>query len=411
MQETTKKLRLKIGIFGKRNVGKSSIFNRLLRHDAAIVSPEPGTTTDPVKKAMEHHFLGPLLVIDTAGIDDRGTLGEKRAEKTREVVASLDIAIIAVESGGWDSFEDEILHELKKGNIPAITVINKIDEKPAHNSEIDHLKSINTPVILFSAKTGEGIQNLMDEIAKGAPTYWLESRPIVRDLYSPKELMVLVTPSYSQLPPARIPIAHNRIIRDALDNNAGCAVTNEIRLQKLLDSQVKLPSLVVTDISVFDKVADLIPDEIPLTSTAIISNRFRGELLRFIKGAAHIREMDNEDKILFADLTVKNADNTNPRYDDFRRNVETFMEKKMEIEFCGRKELPEDFSRYKLMVLRGEEEITGKKTLEKLDRATVSGIPMTNLDILMAMTDKRYLRILSPFLGKYDEIDEIITGN
>ncbi len=410
MQETTKKLRLKIGIFGKRNVGKSSIFNRLLRHDAAIVSPEPGTTTDPVKKAMEHHFLGPLLVIDTAGIDDRGTLGEKRAEKTREVVASLDIAIIAVESGGWDSFEDEIFNELKKGNIPVITVINKIDEKPANNTEIDHLKSINSPVVPFSAKTGEGLQNLMDEIAKGAPTYWLESRPIVRDLYPSKELMVLVTPSYSQLPPARIPIAHNRIIRDALDNNAGCAVSNETRLQKLLDSQVKLPSLVVTDLSVFDKISDLIPEEIPLTSTAIISNRFRGELLRFLEGAALIKKVDNEDKILFADLTVKITDESCQTYDDFRKHLETFTGRKMNIDFCGRKELPEDFSPYRLMVLKGEEEITGKKTLEKLETAKASGIPMTNLDILMALIDNKYRRIIKPFLGKYGEIDELIAG-
>ena len=407
MPNTARKLRLKIGILGKRNVGKSSIFNKLVRYDAAIVSPEPGTTTDPVKKAMEHHFLGPLLVIDTAGLDDVGILGEKRIERTAEVTQSVDIAVIVIEPGGWSEFEEDVLQKLDEKKIPTIIVINKTDHKPVEESEKQKLEETGKVVVKFSAKTGEGLQDLMDSIAKCTPTYWLESRPIVRDLYPEKELMVLVTPSYKHLPPARIPMSHNRIIRDALDNNAGCSVTNEKRLGKLLSFLAKPPKLVVTDFSVYDDIAPLIPKDIPLTTTAIIFNRFQGELMPFFQGASSIKKLEKGDKILLVDLTQKKSETIAPLMNKAENAILNHTGKDLNFHHCGRRDYPEDTSEFKLVVIYGEAEISGKKTLEKIDATVKSDTPITNLDILSVYIDKSKERIVKPFVSKYPQLTEI----
>ena len=283
-----KTFRLHIGIFGKRNTGKSSILNALTHQDVSIVSDVAGTTTDPVEKPMELLPLGPVLFIDTAGIDDVGHLGEKRITKTLAVFDRTDLGVIVTNFSDWGDFENKIMAEFKTRKIPFVIVFNKIDiftENPVITSQ---LKNIKVKYVFTSATNGIGLLDLRQLLLRSAPGDFINRPGILSDLVGPGEAAILVVPIDKEAPKGRLILPQVQSIRDLLDNDSFCVVVKERELRKALSRFNKPPKLVVTDSQAFLKVAADTPPEIPLTSFSILFARFQGDLTEMVKGAMAI---------------------------------------------------------------------------------------------------------------------------
>ena len=298
-QATPKGLRLHIGIFGRRNVGKSSLLNALTRQNVSIVSPVAGTTTDPVEKPMELLPLGPVLFIDTAGIDDTGALGDLRVEQTRKVVERTDVAVLVAAAGEWGSFERALLAELSDKKTPVIIVINKCDIHRPTAAELAE-PSAAASIVLASAATGEGIADLRLAILASAPQEFLDSPPIVGDLVGPGGLAILVVPIDKEAPKGRLILPQVQTIRDLLDSDGLCMVVKERELRHALGRLTVPPKLVVTDSQAFLKVAADTPRDVPLTSFSILFARFKGDLLTQVAGTMAIDKLRTGDRILVA---------------------------------------------------------------------------------------------------------------
>ncbi|MFP4496783.1 MAG: GTP-binding protein [Vulcanimicrobiota bacterium] len=394
MKRTANKLRLHIGIFGKRNAGKSSVFNQLVRHEAAIVSEEPGTTTDPVKKSMEHHFLGPILVIDTAGLDDTGKLGELRTRRAKQILKSIDFAIIVTTPGKWDKDEDELLKQLNIRKIPFVVCINKTDSIEPDYSEIEEFNNRNLNYVLISAKTGKNIPQLMNVIENELPSYWYQARPIVRDLFQEKEILVLVAPDDYQAAATRIPIAYNRIIRDCLDNDAQCVVTGESQLGKILKALKQKPKVVIADSKIWENLIDQLDGEMIFSSIPAIFARYRGDLHRFTQGAKDLAGSSANLNIHITDFTHKSVNKPTDQMQKTTEKIEQFTRQNHKYIYCGRKDFPGHFNDNDFIVLFNEEEVTKEYVFDKIEKARLENIPMTNYDILRAVFNESNSRIL-----------------
>jgi [FeFe] hydrogenase H-cluster maturation GTPase HydF len=296
-----KTFRLHIGIFGRRNTGKSSILNALTHQDVSIVSEFAGTTTDPVEKPMELLPLGPVLFIDTAGIDDVGDLGSKRIAKTMQVFDRTDLGIVITNFFDWGSFEQNIISELKSRNIPYLVVFNKIDvfpETPEIKKQVEELK---VPYVYTSVTENKGIPDLRQLLLQAAPADFINRPAILSDLVGPGEAAILVIPIDKEAPKGRLILPQVQSIRDLLDNDSFCMVVKERELREALNRLNKPPKLVVTDSQAFLKVAADTPKEIPLTSFSILFARFQGDLIEMVKGAMAIDKLKTGDKILIAE--------------------------------------------------------------------------------------------------------------
>ncbi len=396
MVDVSSRMRLHVGIFGRRNGGKSSIFNRLSRHQAAIVSPTPGTTTDPVRKAMEHHFLGPVMLIDTAGIDDTGELGKKRVDRTLQVAGRVDLALLVATPGEWGTYEEDIASLLGEKKIPLIVLFNKSDLAPPDPREVQRAEDLSLRWVSLSALTGAGIEDLYREIAHNLPNYWLESRPLIRDLYPAGGMAVLVVESPYELPPGRIQNPHNRIIRDALDNNAQIALVQEDRLETFKEFYMSPPHLVVADSGVVRKVLSFFPQTVPVTTTSIIMAKHRGDLMSYAGASAKISKLREGSPILMADMTVS-------RWEESSRSLETIGDLithnagiTPRFIFAGRREIPDSPGDFALIVTYGEEFLTVKKTLQKMQAARGNQVPVISSDFLRGLLEPELDRILKP---------------
>ncbi|MBM3498566.1 MAG: [FeFe] hydrogenase H-cluster maturation GTPase HydF, partial [Armatimonadetes bacterium] len=256
-----KGFRLHIGLFGRRNVGKSSLLNALTRQDVSIVSDIAGTTTDPVEKPMELLPLGPVLFIDTAGIDDVGALGEMRVARTKQIFDRTDLAVIIVSPDGWSEFEEELLHEFKTRETPTIIVFNKVDVEEPPIPLLDRFKAAKTPVVRTVAVTGEGLLDLREALIRSAPEDFINAPSILGDLVPAGELAVLVVPIDLEAPKGRLILPQVNAIRDVLDNDAYCMIVKERELRDALDRLNRPPSIVVTDSQAFLKVAGDTPND------------------------------------------------------------------------------------------------------------------------------------------------------
>jgi [FeFe] hydrogenase H-cluster maturation GTPase HydF len=397
MRSAPKGLRLHIGLFGRRNVGKSSLLNALTRQTVSIVSDIAGTTTDPVEKPMELLPIGPVLFIDTAGIDDVGALGEMRVQKTRQVFERTDVGIIVSLAAGWGDFEEAILAELRERNIPVIVVFNKTDVFGVDASQESRLKDSGVPCVETSALTGDGLLDLREALVKCAPEEFINTPAILGDLVPPGELAVLVIPIDLEAPKGRLILPQVQSIRDILDNDAYCMVVKERELRDALDRLKRPPALVVTDSQAFLKVAADTPDNIPMTSFSILFARFKGDLAEFVKGALAIEKLAPGDKVLICESCSHHPIGEDIGRVKLPRWLRQYVGGKLEFAHVQGRDFPEDLSSFKLAIHCGACMWNRREVLSRVIRCRQSGVPITNYGLAIAYSLGIFERALRPF--------------
>ena len=397
-----KSFRLHIGIFGKRNSGKSSILNSLTNQDVSIVSDIAGTTTDPVEKPMELLPLGPVLFIDTAGIDDLGILGEKRVAKTMSVFDRTDLGIIVTSFSDWDDYEQQIINEFKNRAIPFIVVFNKSDLYKENEAIIRQLNAAKIRFTKTSALQQTGITDLRELLLQCAPPDFIERPAILSDLVGPGEAAVLVVPIDKEAPKGRLILPQVQSIRDLLDNDSFCMVVKERELREALSRFNKPPKLVVTDSQAFLKVAADTPPEIPLTSFSILFARFQGDLNEMVRGAMAIDKLKTGDKILIAEACSHHPIGEDIGTVKIPRWLTQYVGGKLEIDHQRGHDFPENISEYKIIIHCGACMWNRREMLSRIMKARQAGVPITNYGLTIAYSLGIFERALQPFPAAVD---------
>lgn len=407
MLATPKGFRLHIGLFGRRNVGKSSILNALTRQDVSIVSDIAGTTTDPVEKPMELLPLGPVLFIDTAGIDDVGSLGEMRVARTKQIFDRCDLAVIITSAGegtgGWGPFEEEILRELRERQIPVIVVLNKVDLGAPEQSLLERFRAAKIPVVQTVAVEGTGLLELREALIKHAPEDFINMPSIMGDLLPAGELAVLVVPIDLEAPKGRLILPQVNAIRDVLDNDAYCMVVKERELRDAIERLKRPPALVVTDSQGFLKVAADTPSAVPMTSFSIIFARYRGDLFEFVRGALTIDRLRPGDKILVAEACSHHPIGEDIGTVKIPRWLTQYVGGKLEFDNVQGHDFPEDVTPYKLIVHCGGCMWNRREMLSRILRCRQQGVPITNYGVTIAYSLGIFERALGPFPSALEE--------
>jgi [FeFe] hydrogenase H-cluster maturation GTPase HydF len=397
-----KSFRLHIGIFGKRNSGKSSILNSLTNQDVSIVSDIAGTTTDPVEKPMELLPLGPVLFIDTAGIDDLGILGEKRVAKTMAVFDRTDLGIIVTSFSDWDDYEQQIINEFKNRAIPFIVVFNKSDLYKENEAIIRQLNAAKIRFTKTSAFQQIGITDLRELLLQSAPSDFIERPAILSDLVGPGEAAVLVVPIDKEAPKGRLILPQVQSIRDLLDNDSFCMVVKERELREALSRFNKPPKLVVTDSQAFLKVAADTPPEIPLTSFSILFARFQGDLNEMVCGAMAIDKLKTGDKVLIAEACSHHPIGEDIGTVKIPRWLTQYVGGKLQIDNLRGHDFPENISEYKIIIHCGACMWNRREMLSRIMKAKQAGVPITNYGLTIAYSLGIFERALQPFPAALD---------
>ncbi|HOJ72877.1 MAG TPA: [FeFe] hydrogenase H-cluster maturation GTPase HydF [Phycisphaerae bacterium] len=402
MAAAPKGMRLHIGIFGRRNVGKSSLLNAITRQNVSIVSEHAGTTTDPVEKPMELLPLGPVLFIDTAGIDDIGALGELRVRKTRQVFDRTDLGVVVTEPSGWGEFEDRILAELAERKIPAIVVFNKTDTRRPDEAIVSRLTADKIPTVQTAAVSGTGIVDLRQALLDAAPAEFINSPTLVADLVGPGEMAVLVVPIDKEAPRGRLILPQVQVIRDLLDGDAFCMVVKERELRAALDRLGTPPKLVVTDSQAFLKVAADTPPNVRMTSFSILFSRFKGDLLAQVEGAMAVDSLRAGDRVLVAE-----ACSHHPIAEDIGRVkiprwLTQYVGGKLHFTHVQGHDFPDDLPEYKLVIHCGACMSNRREMLTRVMRCRQAGVPITNYGLVIAYSLGIFERALEPFPAALD---------
>ena len=399
MNQTPASERVHISFFGKRNAGKSSVINAVTGQDLAIVSSVTGTTTDPVYKSMELLPLGPVVVIDTPGIDDEGELGALRVRKSYQVLNKTDIAILVVDSTtGKGEEEFALLHKFHEKHIPYLVVYNKIDLLSVE--EIKNLAmSVRAGEVLASAADGMNIQELKEKIATLKPED-THQYPLIQDLIDPLDLVILVVPIDKAAPKGRLILPQQQTIRDILERGALSLVVRDTELKSTLDhflAQGVCPKLVVTDSQAFARVSKAVPENITLTSFSILFSRYKGELETQLKGIAALSSIEDGDRILIAEGCTHHrqcGDIGTCKMPEWIRN---YTGKKPVFEFTSGTEFPDDVSSYKMVVHCGGCMLNEREMKYRIACCQDQGVPITNYGILIAQVTGILKRSLGPF--------------
>lgn len=397
-----KSFRLHIGIFGKRNTGKSSILNALTNQEVSIVSEIAGTTTDPVEKPMELLPLGPVLFIDTAGIDDIGDLGEKRISKTFAVFDRTDLGVIVTNFNDWDNFEQKIIDEFTDREIPYIVVFNKTD---LFEEDIRLTTKLNTSKIRFvkiSAINGTGFIEFRKLLLDSAPPDYIDRPSILADLVGPGEAAVLVVPIDKEAPKGRLILPQVQSIRDLLDNDSFTVVVKERELREALSRLNKPPKLVVTDSQAFLKVSADTPPEIPLTSFSILFARFQGDLNEMVRGAMAIDNLKTGDKVLIAEACSHHPIGEDIGTVKIPRWLTQYVGGKLQIDNIRGHDFPENISDYKIIIHCGACMWNRREMLSRIMRAKEANVPITNYGLTIAYSLGIFERALQPFPAAID---------
>jgi len=395
--QAPKSFRLHIGIFGRRNAGKSSILNALTNQEVSIVSEIAGTTTDPVEKPMELLPLGPILFIDTAGIDDTSALGEKRVQKTMQVFDRTELGLIISKAEEWGEFEDLILKELNDRAIPTIVVFNKCDLIADGKFQVKSFSEANIPVVETSALTGFGMSDLRQAILNRAPEDYINRPCIVSDLVGPGEMAILVVPIDKEAPKGRLILPQVQTIRDLLDNDSFCMVVKERELREAFNRLNKPPKLVVTDSQAFLKVAADTPPEIPLTSFSILFARYQGDLSEMVKGAMSIDQLIPGDRVLIAEACSHHPIGEDIGTVKIPRWLTQYVGGKLEFAHHRGHDFPDNLSDFKLIIHCGACMWNRREMLSRLMKARMAGVPLTNYGLTIAYSLGIFERALQPF--------------
>lgn len=391
MNQTPASERIHIGFFGKRNAGKSSVVNKVTGQTLAIVSPVKGTTTDPVYKTMELLPMGPVMIIDTPGIDDEGRLGELRVKKTYQVLNKTDVAVLVVDGTvGITDVDQEMIRMFKEKDIPYIVVFNKKDLC----EQCSNMEGVLS--IWVSAEKGDGIHELKEKIAALSRQEESEKR-IVGDMILPGDFVVLVVPVDSAAPKGRLILPQQQTIRDILDAGGITVVVKDSELKDALDGLGRKPKMVITDSQAFDKVSKITPEDIMLTSFSILFARYKGSLESTVKGAAGLNKLKDGDKVLISEGCTHHRQCEDIGTVKIPRWIERYTGKKLVYEWSSGTEFPEDLSDYSLVVHCGGCMLNEREMKYRQKQAGRQGIPMTNYGILIACTQGILKRSLMPF--------------
>lgn len=398
LNQTPRGERVHIALFGRRNAGKSSVANAVTGQELAVVSEVRGTTTDPVFKAMELLPLGPVVMIDTPGLDDEGVLGRLRVEKAQAVLGKADIALVICDiTEGFSDFEEELLREIRARKLPCLIVLNQMDRYagPVQETARQLQEQTGMPVLAVSAKTGEGIRELKERIAAMAPEE--EERKLLGDLLQPGDVVVLVVPVDKAAPKGRLILPQQQAIRDILDAGAIAVVSQDDRLADALQNLKQPPRMVVTDSQAFARVAAVTPEEIPLTSFSILMARYKGDLARLIKGVRAVDSLREEDLVLIAEGCTHHRQCGDIGTVKIPRWLEERIGHPVKFETASGTGFPQDLSRYRLVIHCGGCMLNRREMLTRMERAAAQGVPMVNYGVLIAALKGILPRSLGPF--------------
>ena len=396
LNDTPKSDRIHIGIFGRRNAGKSSIINAITSQNLAVVSKVKGTTTDPVQKAMELLPLGPVMIIDTPGIDDEGELGKMRVEKSYQVLNKTDIALLVVDGNeGLTQCDKDLIEEIKKRKLPYLIILNKSDEV-CNRYDIENS-------IWVSAETKENIWELKERISKLVPNENMTLK-IISDLLDPEDIVVLVVPIDSAAPKGRLILPQQQTIRDVLEAGAISVVTRDTELPQTLKSLGKKPKIVVTDSQAFGKVKNDVPEDILLTSFSILFARYKGDLAEQIKAVKAIDSLKDGDYVLISEGCSHHRQCDDIGTVKIPRWLKEHSGKKINYEFSSGTEFPRDLSKYKAVIHCGGCTLNEKEMKHRIAVAKEQSVPITNYGIFIAYTQG----ILKRSLQAFPEIAKIL---
>jgi [FeFe] hydrogenase H-cluster maturation GTPase HydF len=401
---------LHIGIFGRRNVGKSSLLNALTRQQVSIVSPEPGTTTDPVEKPMELLPLGPVLFIDTAGLDDVGALGALRVERTMKVLDRTELAILVLAEEGLGSLEIALLDAFEQRKIPVLPVLNKSDVAKPADATLDRLIHRGLKPIVASAVRGEGMAEIREALVDLAPDEYLNAPTILSDLVPPGECAVLVVPVDKEAPKGRLILPQSQAIRDLLDNDSYAIVVKERELREALDRLKRKPALVVTDSQAFLKVAADTPLDVPLTSFSILFARQKGDLLQFARGALAIDSLKPGDKIAIAEACSHHPIGEDIGRVKIPRWLGQYIGGALDVQQVQGRDFISDPKEFKLVIHCGSCMLNRREVLSRIFACNRAGVPITNYGMAIAYSLGIFERALQPFPAALDAYRQAVAA-
>ena len=401
MEKTPKSNRLHIALMGRTNVGKSSLLNLMIGQDIAITSPLAGTTTDIVEKAMELLPLGPVLFLDTAGLDDISELSGARLAKTAKVFDRADVIILVTEAGKWTDYEESVLQKAKARKIPVLTVVNKIDLHPPSSDDLKLLERkagrILTVSCSDSGQRSAYLDSLKRQLREVAPADFMATPSLIGDLLPPGGIAVLVVPIDLQAPKGRLILPQVQTIRDVLDNDAAALVVKERELAAILANMKNQPSIVVTDSQAILKVTADVPRNIPVTTFSILFARQKADLPVMAAGAAAIDRLEPGDRVMIAEACSHHALEDDIGRVKIPRWLRQYVGGDLQIDTaCGR-DYPDNLKDYKLIIHCGACMLNRREMLTRLRKAQEAGIPVTNYGVAISFLQGVIRRSLEPF--------------
>lgn len=389
-----------IGIFGRRNYGKSSLINALIGQDVAIVSEQPGTTTDPVKKSMEIEGIGPAIIIDTAGIDDSGTLGDLRVKKTKEVMQIIDLALLLITDNITGTFEEELAEYFYESGVPFIFIHNKSDLVPMDMQfSMNLAEKFRVPVVEFSSADRRNLHELFKVIKRTMPETAWRKQSLLGDMVSYGDIVLLITPVDTEAPEGRLILPQVQAIRDVLDNDCIAIVLKERELDTFLKRTAIKPRLAVCDTSVILKADASVPDHIPLTGFSILLARYKGDFEHYLEGTPAISDLKDGDKVLMLESCTHHVSCDDIGRMKIPRWMSSFTGKNLDFEVvAGLNHIERPITDYALVVQCGGCMITRKQLVNRLKPAIDAGIPVTNYGMAIAYMQGVYERAIAPLI-------------
>ena len=391
-----------IGIFGRRNYGKSSFINAMAGQEIAIVSGIAGTTADPVRKSIEIPQLGPVVMIDTAGIDDSGELGAKRVAKTREVLSQIDLALLLIIGNELEDIEKELIKDFRKAGLPFVIIHNKSDKQPLDPDFARVLEErFSVPVLDFSSLHPGRSENVIQSIRENMPETAYTKRPLVGDLISQGDTVLLITPIDIEAPEGRMILPQVQVIRDVLDNDGICVVCKEREVDAYIRKMQPKPALAITDSQVFPKADAAVPKDIPLTSFSIVLARQKGDFENYLKGTPEISNLRSGDRVLILESCTHHVSCDDIGRMKIPRWISNFTGKELSFDVvAGLSAMQRPVTDYALVIQCGGCMITRRQLLNRLKPAVDAGIPVTNYGMAIAWVHGIYQRAIAPFTGK-----------
>ena len=397
MNTAPRGLRIHIAVFGRTNAGKSSLINALTGQQVSIVSPLPGTTTDPVEKPLEIFPIGPCVLIDTAGLGDVTALGEAREARTLRVLEKTDLAVLVLGGEAWSDHDEALLTTCAERKLPVVVVANQQDRVPMHPTAVTALAARNLTAIATSAVTGAGIEDLRQAIIAKAPESLIAAPVICSDLVQPGGVVVLVVPIDKEAPKGRLILPQVQTIRDLLDGDAMSLVVKERELPEALARLRGDPDLVVTDSQAFLKVVADVPERVPVTSFSILMARAKGDLDTFAAGAAAIDDLKSGDRVLIAESCTHHAISDDIGTVKIPRWLRQYVGVDLKIEHAAGNDFPADLADFRLVIHCGACTTNRRQVLSRIARCRAAGVPITNYGIAIAATQGILDRVLVPF--------------